>query len=210
MAGGAPDSGRASRRSPVPDRLHFTRGRRWVRRLRLTLAALVLVGIVAVGVALPLVVVPETRPVPGDTDAVVLLSAGEAESFVTAERVMPRGDADLLVVSRTDRTELPPQWPGCGTRADGYDIVCVEPVPATTRGEARTIAQMAAEEGWEAITLLTPTHHVSRARMLFERCVNARIEVVDASPELGSLGWVRAAAGELVALARDGLILRGC
>lgn len=210
MVGGAPDPGRASRRSPIPDGLHFTRGRRWTRRLRLALAVLVLAGLVAVGVALPLVVVPETQPVPGDTDAVVLLAGGEGERFRTAERVLPRGDADLLVVSHPEGAPWPAEWPGCGTRADGYDIVCVEPVPATTRGEARAIAELAAQERWQAITLLTSTPHVSRARMLFERCVDARIEVVDASAELGALGWVRAAAGELAALARDGLIQRGC
>lgn len=210
MVGGAPDPGRASRRSPIPEHLHFTRERRWVRRLRLALAVLVLVGLLAVGVALPLVVFPETRAVPGDTDAVVLLSGGEAERFATAERVMPRGEAELLVVSHPEGAAWPSGWPACGARADGYDIVCAEPVSATMRGEARTIAEMAAEKRWDAITLLTATHHVSRARMLFERCVDARIEVVDVSAELGALGWLRATAGELAALARDGLIQRGC
>lgn len=210
MAGGAPDLGRASRRSPIPEQLHFTRGRRWARRLRLALAALVLVGIVVVGVALPLVVIPETQPVPGETDAVVLLAGGEGGRAVTAERVMPRGDTDLLVVSRTPDTEWPAGWPRCGGSVDGYDITCFEPVPATTRGEARAIAEMAAQERWEAITLLTATHHVSRARMLFERCVDARVEVVGSTTELGPFGWVRAAAAELAALARDGLIQRGC
>lgn len=210
MAGGAPDPGRASRRSPIPEQLHFTRGRRWARRLRLAVAALVLVGIVAVGVALPLVVIPETQPVPGDTDAVVLLSDGEGERAATAERVMPRGGTDLLVVSQTPGAEWPAGWPRCGESVDGYDVICFEPVPATTRGEARAIAEMAAQRRWDTITLLTSTYHVSRARMLFERCVDARVEVVDASTELGALGWVRAAAGELAALARDGLIQRGC
>lgn len=211
MSGGAPESGRAARPSPVPRRLHFTRERSWRRRLRLALAALVLAALVAVGVALPLVVLPETRPVPGATDAVVLLAGGDGERFAAAERVMPRGDAELLVVSDGRQAD----WPGgrsrCGrTAAAGYRIRCFEPVPATTRGEARAVADLAGEQGWESLTLLTSTYHVTRARMLFERCVAADVEVVDATPDLGPLGWVRVSAEELLALARDGLLQRGC
>lgn len=210
MAGGAPDLGRASRRSPVPEGLHF-RDRPWRRRGRIALAALVLAVMVAVGVALPVVVLPQTQPVPGETDAVVLLAGGDGERFATAERVMPRGSSDVLVVSDGDRDDWPDGRPRCGaTAAEGYEIRCVEAVPPTTRGEARAAAQLAGEEGWDSLTVLTSTYHVTRAQMLFERCVDAQIEVVDATPDIGPVGWVRSSVRELIALLRDGVVQRGC
>lgn len=191
-------------------RLRFTRRRRWPRRLRRALAALVLLAIVAVGITLPTVVLPETKAVPGDTDAVVLLAGGHGERFATAERVLPRGDTDLLVVSNSTRDD----WPGgrtrCDRSVDGYDIVCVEPVPLTLRGEARTIATLAGEEGWDQLTVLTSTYQVTRARMLFERCTGAEVAMVGARPDLDPLDWVRISVTELYALARDRLIQRGC
>jgi uncharacterized SAM-binding protein YcdF (DUF218 family) len=213
MSRGAPEQGRAARPSPVPRRLHFTRERSWGRWLRLAAAVLVLAALAAIGVALPVVVLPETRPVPGETDAVVLLAGGGGERAAAAERVMPRGGSELLVVSDGRRADGPggsPRLPCGRTAPEGYRILCVEPVPATTRGEARAVANLAAERGWESVTLLTSTYHVSRARLLFERCVEADIEVVGATPDLGPAGWARISAEELVALARDRVLQRGC
>lgn len=208
--GGAPDTGRASRRSPMPGGLHFTRTRRWPRRLRRAAAALVLLALVGVGVALFLVVLPETRAVPGDTDAVVLLTGGDGERLQAAQRVMPAGATDVLVVIDPERAD----WPGgaswCDTTRDGYEVVCVDVQPATTRGAARAISGMANQRGWQELTLLTSTYDVARARMLFQRCVDADIAAVSATPDLSPLGWVRVSVRELWELARDGLLQRGC
>lgn len=208
--GGAPDAGRASRRSPIPGGLHFTRTRRWPRRLRRTAAALLLLALVGVGLALLLVVLPETRAVPGDTDAVVLLTDGEGDRLRAARRVMPAGATEVLVVANPDRAD----WPGgaswCDTSREGYEVLCVDVQSPTTRGAARAISALADRRGWRELTLLTSTYEVTRARMLFERCVDADIAVVSATPDLSPLAWVGVSVRELGELARDGLIQRGC
>lgn len=206
--GEEPDPGRAVRSSPMSSRLRFTKGRRWPHRLRLAAAAAVLVTIAVVGVALPTVVLPETQPVPGDSDAVVLLGNG-GERFTAAQRVVPRGDADLLVVvgALADRA---PVAGHCGTTADGYEVTCLPDVPRDLRERARQVAARAEQQGWQELTVMTATHEVARARMLFERCVGAEVEMVASTPAFGPVGWVRASAGELLALARDGWFQRGC
>lgn len=210
MVDGAPDPGRASRRSPMPGGLHFTRSRRWPRRLRRIAAALLLVALVGVALALILVVLPETRPVPGDTDAVVLLTGDDGERLQAARRVMPAGATGVLVVTNPERAEWPAGESWCDTTRDGYEVRCVEARPPTARGEARALSALADERGWRELTLLTSTYDVARARMIFERCVDADVAVVSATPDLSPLAWVGVSVRELWELVRDGLIQRGC
>ena len=208
MSPGEPVSGRASRRSPMSSSLHFTNRGRWVQRLRLSAAVAVLAAIALIGVALPTVVLPETQPVPGGTDAVVLLANG-AERYATAQRVVPRGDAELVVVvgSLDDQPDVAAH---CDTSADGYDVTCLDDAPGDLRGRARQLAATADREGWDDLTVMTATYEVSRARMLFERCVGTEVEMISTATGLGPLGWTATAAGELLALVRDGWFHRGC
>ena len=48
---------------------------------------------------------------------------------------------------------------------------------AYARGEARAVARMAAARGWRSVLVVTSTYHVTRARLLFDRCVAAHVWV---------------------------------
>jgi uncharacterized SAM-binding protein YcdF (DUF218 family) len=56
-------------------------------------------------------------------------------------------------------------------------VLCFRPDPYSTRGEARAVARMAAARGWRSVLVVTSTYHVTRARLLFDRCVGARVSV---------------------------------
>lgn len=194
----------------MPGGLHFTRSRRWPRRLRRLAAALLLVVLVGVALALILVVLPETRAVPGDTDAVVVLPGGDGERLQAAQRVMPAGATEVLVVTNPQRAQWPDGESWCATTRGGYEVQCTPVGPPTTRGEAQVIAALADRRGWTELTLLTSTYDVARARMILQRCVDADIAAVSATPDLSPLAWVGVSVRELWELARDGLIQRGC
>ena len=135
-------------------------------------------------------------------DAVMVL-AGEQRRLPVGLELVERGVAPLLVIS----DGLDPRW----TRAnrlcrygDPERVVCIRPDPYSTRGEARLAARLARERGWDSLVVVSSRFHLFRARMLFERCFDGRLDLVGSpNPKLGlpvaiALEWAklgRAAAG---------------
>ena len=71
----------------------------------------------------------------------------------------------------------------------GVSVTCFTPNPATTQGEAQEIRRLAAAQHWNTIIVVTSTYHVSRARMIIERCFDGRLEVVAARTHISLLDW---------------------
>ncbi len=63
-------------------------------------------------------------------------------------------------------------------RGDGFRVVCFTPDPDSTRGEAQEIGRLARENGWQRVLLVTSRFHVTRARMLVDRCVDGDVDAV--------------------------------
>jgi uncharacterized SAM-binding protein YcdF (DUF218 family) len=112
--------------------------------------------------------------------AVVVLGGPAAERTALGQALASEHDA-VLVLSASA------QWFGrqAGLRC-GDDALCVDPVPVTTRGEARIVADLARAEGWEQLAVVTSDHHTARARVLFRQCLGERVSVVGASHSDGS------------------------
>jgi DUF218 domain len=120
---------------------------------------------------------------PRRADAVVVL-AGDHLRLGKALELMTRRVAPTLVIS----DGLAPGWReanrlcrGGAGAAGGYRVLCFRPDPYSTRGEARAVARMAAARGWRSVLVVTSTYHVTRARLLFDRCVAARVWVTGAT-----------------------------
>ena len=88
-------------------------------------------------------------------------------------------------------------------------MVCFNPSPETTRGEAEAIGRLAKEHGWNRIVLVTSTYHMSRARLLVGRCYSGTVEVAPAEPDQGVGAWVGAVLHEWGGLA-ESAIHRSC
>jgi uncharacterized SAM-binding protein YcdF (DUF218 family) len=117
------------------------------------------------------------RPVqdgPRHADAVVVL-AGDHLRLGKALELMTRRVAPTLVIS----DGLAPGWREanrlCRRGAGGFRVLCFRPDPYSTRGEARAVARLAAVHRWRSVLVVTSTYHVTRARLLFRRCVDARV-----------------------------------
>ena len=177
----------------------------WRRILAVAAAALLAAWVAA---TLRIVFFP-TEDRPGRADAVVVLSGSKHERLDKGLELMRQGVAPTLVISGGYDPRQPRARALCeaGT-ADGYRVACFTPDPDSTRGEARSVRKLAERSGWKRILLVTSTFHVTRARMLFDRCLDADVDAVGAPYPWTSIP--SAIAGEWVKLGLSETFDRGC
>ena len=137
----------------------------------LTVLAWTLVSIIVVVTAATAVMWPRDDE-PRDPDAVVVLGGFGQDRTDLGIRVRDRYDAVLVLSSSAahfgEQREL----------TCDVEVMCIDPVPETTRGEARTVSRLAAEHGWQHVTVVTSQDHTTRARALFRQCLNNDVTVV--------------------------------
>lgn len=109
-------------------------------------------------------------------DAVMVL-AGDKRRLPVALELVERGVAPVLVIS----DGLDPRWTQANRLCrfgDSDRILCVRPDPYSTRGEARLAARLARERDWDSLVVVSSRFHLLRARTLFERCFDGRLDLV--------------------------------
>jgi uncharacterized SAM-binding protein YcdF (DUF218 family) len=128
-------------------------------------------------------------------DAIVMFAGGRGERLLVARRLAERGVAPTLVIMNgTD-----PVWPQANKLcADkhAFTVVCPTPDPDTTRGEARTAAKLAADEGWTSLILVTSDYHLHRASILLDRCFDGDIASGAADSDAGVVARTRSVVHE--------------
>lgn len=142
---------------------------------RIGYALTALAAIAALLLSIPaffLLVTPDSDP-PGQADALLVLGPPN-DRIRYAEQIMTQGYAGTLVISNP-ASHVGDPAPCEAQRA--YKIVCFDPEPATTRGEARALRRLAAEHGWDSVQVLTVPWHFSRARIVLERCYDGRLSL---------------------------------
>lgn len=97
----------------------------------------------------------------------------------------------------------------CQSPPAGVEVICFDPNPSTTRGEARKLEQLASERGWSRVAVVTSAYHISRSRMIVERCYSGTLLMLKShesvSPLTWAYQWIYQTAGYVKAE-----ILRGC
>jgi uncharacterized SAM-binding protein YcdF (DUF218 family) len=161
-------------------------------------AVLLVVGLVVLNLAL--FVWPSTDTLQ-HADAVVVLAGGDGERLDRGLELAREGVASTLVAS-TGPDRL------CGTDHP-FTVICFLPQPNNTRGEVEEVARLAHQHGWQRVVLVTSTYHVTRARLLLDRCYPGSVEVAPAQPRKDVLGWLGAIAHEWGGLA-EALVRRSC
>lgn len=173
---------------------------RLVRRTVVVAILLVAVAVLLVGASLRLFVWPSTDHVES-ADAVVVLAGGDGERLDRGLELMREGVAPTLVLSFGPDQLCNAEQP--------FPVVCFAPSPENTRGEAEAIGRLAADRGWTNLVLVTSTPHVTRARVLVERCYPGRLQVTGATPPTSAPGWAFAIAHEWGGLA-EAMVERDC
>ena len=144
----------------------------------------------------------------GHADAVVVLSGSKHERLDGGLALMAKGAAPVLVISNgLDPTQ--PRAPGlCHHGGNGFQVICFTPDPDSTRGEAEAVGRLAREHRWKRILLVTSRFHVTRARMLFDRCVDGDVDAVGVDYPWTTIPY--AVAGEWFKTVRALTYQRGC
>jgi uncharacterized SAM-binding protein YcdF (DUF218 family) len=149
-----------------------------IRRLILLLAVLAGAWLVACAVVF---VWPPAASSPRRVDAVVVLSGGGDSRLDPAVTLMRRHVAPLLVISSpTQDTKSRSAQRMCRARPHAYPfrVLCFEASPYSTRGEARAIGRLAHTHNWKRLAVVTSAYHVTRARMLVQRCYPGDVSMV--------------------------------
>jgi uncharacterized SAM-binding protein YcdF (DUF218 family) len=141
-------------------------------------------------------------------DAVVVLDGGTGERLEEALALMARHVAPTLAISAGRELDAD-EADGLCARPQPFEVVCFSPNQDSTRGEARALAALARRNEWNEVVIVTSTYHVTRARVLVERCYDGRVDVVAASPPTGPLHWATAVGHEWAALL-DATLRRSC
>lgn len=160
------------------------------------------------GVAAAVLVQAPTDPA-HSADALVVFAGGRGERLSKAERLLQQDAAPTLVISNGRDARWPAANRLCASR-QRFEVVCSQPHPDTTRGEARMVGDLAARRGWRSVVVVTSTYHARRARLLLRRCFDGQLQVVAAAPrEPWFRTWARANV-ELAGLVRALVTGRDC
>lgn len=126
---------------------------------------------------------------PKHADAVVILGSPENNGRIeVAEHLLDEHVSSQLVISLNSPNQAH-AYRVCTHPPAGVTVTCFQPHPPTTRGEAEEVRRLAQQHGWTSIVVVTSTFHVSRARMIFQRCFTGRLYMAAARTGIGPITW---------------------
>ncbi len=167
-------------------------------------AAVVVVGVLA---TVRLFVWPAVDD-PTSADAVLVLAGGRGERIALGMRLMREGVAPVLVLVG-EQTE-PEADRLCRGGQPSFELVCLPRGPTSTRTEARAAARLASDRQWRSLVLVTSSYHVTRSRMIHDRCFPGDLDVVGAKAPLGFFSLVPLVTKEWAALVHTATVSRDC
>ena len=159
-------------------------------RLRRRILAGVLALVLVFAALTARVLVWPAQGMPSHVDAIIMM-AGPGDRVSAAVRLARERRAPVLVVSQGQHGYSNP----CPPPVPGVQLICFDPDPGNTRGEAEFAASLAGKYHWHSIVLVTTAEQASRARMLMRRCFAGDVYVVTAAEPLSSVpgqivyGW---------------------
>jgi hypothetical protein len=159
----------------IPSKLRHAavdRSRRPHQRRRLVVAAALAV-LVAFGTATARLFVWPTQGMPTHVSAIVML-AGPGDRLDTALQLARARRAPTLVVSRGHMG----YGGACPPKIPGRTLICFDPSPSSTRGEAQFVGRLAKRYHWHSVVLVTTRAQDTRARIRVGRCFSGQIYVV--------------------------------
>jgi len=178
------------------------------RAVRVAVASAVVVAL-AVGAAVVVYVLPGDQE-PRPADVVYVIGPVTEDRMTLAEQLIDEGVADALMISTALENAAPPEdtgwekpdkpewaWsgsPSIDTSArcaeQSATLVCMQPEPFTTQGEAQDLATAMHENGWETAIVVTVTTHVARTRLLFDRCIADGVQVLGVDDDMPFGAWL--------------------
>jgi hypothetical protein len=159
--------------------------------------------VVAFGLATARLFVWPAQGMPTRVSAIVML-AGPGDRLALALHLARESRAPVLVVSRG--------WHGyggpCASATPDVKVICFEPDPGDTRGEAEVAGRLAKRYHWNSVILVTLREQDTRARVRVQRCFGGPVYVMTVS--LPWYDWPYQIAYEWGALFKALVLQRAC
>jgi hypothetical protein len=172
-------------------------------RWRKALIVLTVVFLTFCALTLRLFVWP-AQGMPPRVNAIVMLDGPGGSALNVAVRLAAQHRAPFLVISRGTVASRDP----CPRPVPGVTLICFNPVPATTQGEAEFVGRLAKKYHWQSVAVVAITPQVSRARLRVERCFTGQVYVVTAPIRRST--WPYEIAYEWAALVKALVVQRAC
>lgn len=194
----------SAKQVPIPpgefaSRPSSRQGKRW-RKLLIVLA----VVLVAVSAATARLFVWPDQGMTARVSAIVMLDSPGGDALNVALRLARQQRAPFLVIS----LGTPDSSYGCPRPIPRVRLICFNPAPATTQGEAEYVGRLARKYRWRSVAVVTITTQDSRARLRVERCFAGPVYVVTTPIALTS--WPYQIAYQWGALVKALVVQRGC
>ncbi len=141
---------------------------------------------------------------PAHVDAIVVLG-GAGSRLGLGERLAEEGRSRVLVVSEGLPT-YPPAL--CAQHVGAATVICFNPSPGTTQGEAEYVSRLAKQRGWRSLVLVTTPDQVWRAELRFRRCFSG--DVFTVTTPLPGGQWPFAIAYEWGSTIKAEFVNTGC
>jgi hypothetical protein len=179
-----------------------------VHRRRRRVVRVVVAAVLAVLVAATaLMFVWPPQGMPARVDAIIVLD-GPGARYQVGEKLAEEHRAPYLVVS-TPTPIAHIGVTGCIPPIRGVKVICFNPNPQTTQGEARYAGELVRHYHWKTIALVAVSSQNLRARLRFGACIStASISVVDAPFQLSL--WPNQIMYGWGAMIKDFIFDRGC
>ncbi|WP_297082106.1 YdcF family protein [uncultured Demequina sp.] len=175
------------------------------------LGAVAAVAVIAIA-GLPFYVLPATDQ-PSGVDVVYVIGPPTDERIDTALELTDGHGARALMVSldplAAHAFDDAAVLCDAGATPAGVEVICARPEPFTTRGEARELEAEMAEHGWETSAVITFTPHISRTRMIMERCDVGELSMIASDESLEPWLWAYQYAYQTAGFAKA-FVLQGC
>jgi hypothetical protein len=142
---------------------------------------------------------------PTHVSAIVMLD-GPGDRLTTALDLAFQHRAPFVVISRGS----PAFGHGsdCAPSIPHVKVICFDPNPSTTKGEAEFVGRLARKYHWQSVALVTITPQDSRGRLRVERCFTGPVYVVTAPLSLSA--WPYEIAYEWAATVKAYIFQRSC
>jgi hypothetical protein len=152
------------------------------------IATIVGIAVTITLIGLPLFVFPRTDT-PTVSDVVFVIGPPEQSRLDIAHKLIDDGLAKNFMISVR---ETQARWfKDCAaSRYNEATVYCAQPEPFTTQGEAEWLKTMALLHHWNSAIVITQTDHISRARMLVERCYSGQLQMVADPKPMQFRDWI--------------------
>lgn len=182
------------------------RRRRRLRRRIATVAVLAIALFLLAGA--PFYGMPRIDPL-RHADAIFVLGGHGYERYPYALELAETGLAPRVVMSNPAGTQDIWLTDLCTHQRYAFRIQCFDPQPATTKGEARELRELADQNHWNSVIVVTFRPHISRARYILQRCFDGELLMTESPADISVGYWLWSYVYQTAGYARATL-QKGC